>query len=135
MFRGHLSDQVSFASHLVRLRIDPTCNAEFIDYLLNSCVFWSYARSHALVSLHQANLNATRYAQLAVGCPPPAEQAAIAGYLNDRTTDIADGVAVVKHQLDLISEYRTRLIADVVTGKVDVREVAAGLRDVDEEQE
>ena len=30
-------------------------------------------------------------------------------------------------QVDLIREYRTRLIADVVTGKIDVREAAAEL--------
>ena len=31
------------------------------------------------------------------------------------------------HQIDLLREYRTRLIADVVTGKLDVREAAAHL--------
>jgi type I restriction enzyme S subunit len=30
-------------------------------------------------------------------------------------------------EASLLREYRTRLIADVVTGKLDVREVAAGL--------
>ena len=34
-------------------------------------------------------------------------------------------------ELELFKEYRTRLIADVVTGKLDVREAAAGLREVD----
>ena len=36
---------------------------------------------------------------------------------------------------DLLREYRTRLIADVVTGKLDVRESAAQLPDEVEEQE
>ncbi|MHB9024203.1 MAG: hypothetical protein ACYC7E_08505 [Armatimonadota bacterium] len=38
-------------------------------------------------------------------------------------------MAIVKSEKDisLILEYRTRLIADVVTGKLDVREAAAGL--------
>lgn len=31
----------------------------------------------------------------------------------------------------LINEYRTRLIADIVTGKLDVREAAAALPEVD----
>ncbi len=35
----------------------------------------------------------------------------------------------------LLREYRTRLIADVVTGKLDVREAAAGLPDEVEEPE
>ena len=34
-------------------------------------------------------------------------------------------------ELELFKEYRARLIADVVTGKLDVREAAAGLREVD----
>jgi len=32
-------------------------------------------------------------------------------------------------EIDLLREYRTRLIADVVTGKLDVREAAARLPD------
>lgn len=34
---------------------------------------------------------------------------------------INEAINRVQHQIDLIREYRTRLIADVVTGKVDVR--------------
>ena len=34
-------------------------------------------------------------------------------------------------KIDLLREYRTRLIADVVTGKLDVREAAAALPEVD----
>ena len=33
------------------------------------------------------------------------------------------------HAIGIMQEYRTRLIADVVTGKLDVREVAAQLPD------
>ena len=32
-----------------------------------------------------------------------------------------------RRQIDLLREYRTRLIAAVVTGKLDVREAAANL--------
>ena len=38
-------------------------------------------------------------------------------------------------EIFLLREYRTRLIADVVTGKLDVREVAARLPDEVEEPE
>ena len=34
-----------------------------------------------------------------------------------------------RRQIELLQEYRTRLIADVVTGKMDVREAAALLPD------
>ena len=36
-------------------------------------------------------------------------------------------IARARRQIDLLREYRTRLIADVVTGKLDVRETAATL--------
>ena len=37
--------------------------------------------------------------------------------------------------MDLLREYRTRLIADVVTGKLDVREAAAQLPDESDDEE
>ena len=40
---------------------------------------------------------------------------------------VGSAIARARRQVELIEEYRTRLIADVVTGKVDVREAAAGL--------
>ena len=36
-------------------------------------------------------------------------------------------MARARRQIELVQEYRTRLIADVVTGKLDVREAAAQL--------
>ena len=38
-------------------------------------------------------------------------------------------IARARRQVELLQEYRTRLIADVVTGKLDVREAAAQLPD------
>ena len=54
--------------------------------------------------------------------PPLAEQAAIAAYLDKQTAAIDAAMARAQREIDLLSEYRTRLIADVVTGQVDVRE-------------
>jgi type I restriction enzyme S subunit len=45
------------------------------------------------------------------------------------------GGAAAQKEIELLREYRTRLIADVVTGKVDVREAAAKLPDEVEEPE
>ena len=59
--------------------------------------------------------------------PSFTEQQVIVDYL-DKTTAITDaGIARARQQIELIEEYRTRLIADVVTGKIDVREVAERL--------
>ena len=36
-----------------------------------------------------------------------------------------------RREIDLLREYRTRLVADIVTGKLDVRDAAAALPKVD----
>ena len=38
-----------------------------------------------------------------------------------------DGINRLEHEIELLREYRTRLVADVVTGKLDVREAEAQL--------
>ena len=62
--------------------------------------------------------------------PPLAEQTAIVAYLDKLTSDIDAAIAHTRREIELLEEYRTRLIADVVTGKLDVREAAANLPDV-----
>lgn len=57
--------------------------------------------------------------------PPLAEQTTIVNYLDKTTANIHATITRTRRQLDLMQEYRTRLIADVVTGKLDVREAAA----------
>ena len=61
--------------------------------------------------------------------PPPYEQTAIVCYLDEATADIAIARARARRQIELLREYRTRLIADVVTGKLDVRKAVARLPD------
>ncbi len=60
-------------------------------------------------------------------CPPGAEQAAIVECLERAISTNNTAIARARRQIDLVQEYRTRLIADVVTGKLDVREAAAQL--------
>ena len=59
--------------------------------------------------------------------PPLSEQAAIVAYLDKATADIDAAIDRARREIELLGEYHTRLIADVVTGKVDVREAAAEL--------
>jgi type I restriction enzyme, S subunit len=63
--------------------------------------------------------------------PPPDEQGAIAEFLDQSTADIDTAISRANSESALLNEYRTRLIADVVTGKLDVRDAAAALPEVD----
>lgn len=128
IFRGHANERVSFASYLVRLRVKPPHVPQWLHMLLGSSAFWGFARSHALVNL-QTNLNSTRYSQFAVPVPPPEEQAAIVNVVTEKTKKILDTVSETIREIELLREYRTRLVADVATGKLDVRNAAVALSD------
>ena len=58
------------------------------------------------------------------------EQRTILKYLEAELEPIQAAVRRTQREIDLLREYRTRLIADVVTGKLDVRGV--GLPELDE---
>ena len=61
------------------------------------------------------------FKQMPSPCPPPDEQVLIADAIDHNSVVIGEGIQHAQRQIDLVREYRTRLIADVVTGKVDVR--------------
>ena len=52
------------------------------------------------------------------------DQDLIVQYINNRTASIDQAIKPLEQEIFLLKEYRTRLIADVVTGKVDVRDIA-----------
>ena len=63
----------------------------------------------------------------------PAEQQTIDDRLRSEAVPLDRAVTTARAEIALLREYRTRLIADVVTGKRDVRAAAAGLPDIDED--
>ena len=67
--------------------------------------------------------------------PPLREQAAIVRELDCMLAATERAVKTAEREISLLHEYRTRLIADVVTGKLDVREAAARLPEGPDEQD
>ena len=63
--------------------------------------------------------------------PPVVEQELLVRFLDSVVEQIDHTVSCVHRQIDLLQEYRTRLIANVVTGKLDVREAAGELPEED----
>ena len=87
---------------------------------------------------HGATVESIEYELLAnsrIPLPSLPEQTAIAEYLDAQTARIDAAIEASRREIDLLREYRTRLISDVVTGKVDVREVAPQLPEEPPEQE
>jgi type I restriction enzyme S subunit len=81
------------------------------------------------------NISAEKYADFQVSIPSLPEQTTIVEFLDQQTGKI-DAVITANHRsIDLLKEFRTRLVADVVTGKLDVREAAAKLPDEPPQEE
>ena len=87
------------------------------------------------IAAAQPGLAVERIQDLSLPVPPVEEQTRIGRYLDIFASETNEAVQCARRGIDLLCEYRTRLIADVVTGKLDVREVAANLRDEAEEPE
>jgi type I restriction enzyme S subunit len=120
------ADDLVCGYHLALLRPNPRTDGAFL--------FWQLLSPHARRQFAVAANGVTRYGlshgsikELALLAPHLEEQRAIAAHLNDATSGIRSTVAGIHREIALVQEFRTRLIADVVTGKLDVRTVAAGL--------
>ena len=77
----------------------------------------------------QFNVSPDDVGRVFVALPPLPEQTAIVEFLDEQAKRIDAAIAVTRREIDLLKEFRTRLIADVVTGKLDVREAAASISD------
>lgn len=82
----------------------------------------------------QPKLTEDRVMSIAIAVPSISEQRHIMATIHDQTKHICTAIAENQREINLLREYHTRLIADVVTGKLDVREAAASLPEEAEEE-
>ena len=117
LFRGSEEDGVTFASYLVRLRVNHRITAEFLNYAVNCAGFLAFARKLAIPSVQQSNLNSTRYCQLLVPLPPLREQHAICELLEEKLGNLRQVVSTIDSQIATLIAYRKSLINECVTGQ------------------
>ena len=121
------TDEFSVWSPLALIRVDPqkvltnllfaVLQARYVQQQVQET--WSYGT--------QPNLSMGAMERLVIVLPPIDEQREVLAHLNRATRRLSEAVDHAQRAITLVQEYRTRLIADVVTGKLDVREVAAHL--------
>lgn len=75
----------------------------------------------------QGNLNVERIGVKGIPLPPPEEQHHIVAFVEKETKPFEAASARTEREIDLLREYRTTLTAEVVTGKLDVRDAAKRL--------
>jgi len=112
------------SEHAIVLEAGNQCDIRWISLLLTAMNLNQYSEAAA-----QPGLSTDRIKNLGIPVPPLAEQRRIVEVV-DKTTAGVDGAGeLASRHISLLREYRTRLISDVVTGKLDVREVAEQLPD------
>ena len=68
-----------------------------------------------------AATNSTTLKSFPLFLPDIEEQRQLLAFIAERTKLLRRGVAVAEREIDLMTEYRTTLIAEAVTGRLDVR--------------
>ena len=124
------SHGICVGEFLVLRPLNDLVSPEFLEYLLRS--------QHTIDAVNASTFGARMpradwqfIGDMLHAFPLPAEQTAIVAHLDKLTSDIDAAIAHTRREIELLEEYRTRLIADVVTGKLDVREAAANLSNID----
>jgi type I restriction enzyme S subunit len=119
------------SNFVARMPIADGHHSGFLNYL--HCAL--YARRINVPSIKQTtgiqNLDWKSYLSEMVAFPPAAEQMSISDFLDFERERFADAISRLEREIVFLREYRTRLVADVVTGKLDVLEAATRLPDED----
>ena len=109
-----------------------------LKQMLGAYLAWTLQSQAVAHQFHVEAKGVTRYGLTHAGIqsvnlplPSHPEQIAIVAYLDKTSAAIDTSISRTYRQMEVLREYRTRLIADVVTGKLDVREAAAELPEVD----
>jgi type I restriction enzyme, S subunit len=129
LFDGECSAVCS--NFIARIDVAGDFCAEFLTYL--NAALYSFGLN--IRSIKQTtgiqNISVSNYLREPVAIPPFNEQREIADFLTREIETFVNAVHKFEREIELMREYRTRLIADVVTGKVDVRGFAS---DIDEDE-
>ena len=94
-----------------------------------------YFQLTAKQTTNLASTNSSSLRAFPIVLPPLVEQRATLDEISRQSTGLDAAIDRAHREISLLREYRTRLIADVVTGKLDVREAAARLPDEADEPE
>jgi len=125
-----VSGKIWVNNHAHVLRCGNRIVPEFLAQALNCVDYTGFIDGSTRDKLTQQAMGS-----IPIQIPPIPEQRMIVDRLAASTVALRSAIVHAEREVGLLGEYRTRLIADVVTGKLDVREAAARLPDEAEEPE
>ena len=125
----HTDEHLICGYHVAILRPRPTalCGRYLFRVLQDTVISYQFhieAKGVTRFGLAQDSIKS-----VIIPTPPVQEQETISDFIDAETANIQTDIERCRRQIDLIQEYRARLIADVVTGQIDVRNVTVELPD------
>lgn len=113
-----------YAGYLIRARLNfHKFDAEFVNYFLQSKNYWDWINSINIQSTIQ-NVSAEKYSDLVLAIPPLLLQKQIVQILKAEDLEFEITTNKGNELITLLKEYRSTLITQAVTGKIDVRNLA-----------
>ncbi|MEZ4954384.1 MAG: restriction endonuclease subunit S [Saprospiraceae bacterium] len=110
-----------FAGYLIKAKPDSKkVLSDFLNYYTFSNVYESWKISIFNKATIE-NIGADKYSQLLIPCPPIEEQEGILLLIEKESAKITQTITRIEREIELLNEYKTSLIAEAVTGKIDVR--------------
>jgi type I restriction enzyme, S subunit len=106
-----------FPDSIVGFYPDDVINKEYLFYKLKSLKEVFICTS---VLNTQLNLNVDRVSTISITVPTPEEQLQIVQFIETQTQRIDNTISQIEKEIELLQEYRTALISEVVTGKIKV---------------
>ena len=105
-------------------------HAKYFELLFHTYPYRTiYAGRSNGMTVGLQNLSNQNFYSVRCLVPPVQEQLEIVTHIERETKALNTAISRFEREIELLREYRTRLVADVVTGKLDVREAAAKLPD------
>lgn len=113
--------KAAYAGYLIKFSVDKEIMDEEYAYLyFQSSIFWANINSTLIQSTIQ-NFSAEKYANIELPLPDSEEQKKIVSYLSVSINKIGKMKSKAQSIIEKLEEYRSSLITDAVTGKIDVR--------------
>jgi type I restriction enzyme S subunit len=117
--------------YVLKARTESTSSAYFNNVFQIEPFHKSLVRYGKGILAHRMRISMLDLKAVLVPKPPFSEQVEINEAISSRTVGIDGAIAAVEREIELLKEYRTVLISDVVTGKKDIRAEAEDLPVVD----
>jgi type I restriction enzyme S subunit len=118
--------ELCISQRMMAFRIREAHQSEFIMWQLNCPHIYAQASVYIIGST-SPHVNIEQIKNYRIIVPPKSEQERISKWIRTHSDKLDTIIARTEREITLLREYQTRLTADVVTGKLDVREAARRL--------